>query len=225
MPSRVEQPVTSVWLTRVLLGCGAVAGPLFILTVLVQDYTRSDFDPRTHPLSMLSLGELGWIQITIFVVTGLLNLAFAVGLWRVLPPGHGEAWGPLLIGAYGIGLVGAGIFVGEPGLGYPPGAPPGIPEDPGWSFILHGVSGIVAFGSLVAACFVFSRRFGAQRERWWTVYSAVTGVVVLALFLLAGDGEDPQRTSLLLRAATFLGWGWASALAVRLRGTLGRSSS
>ena len=44
-------------LTRILLLCGAIAGPLFVLTVLVQDYTRPSFNPRLQPLSLLELGE------------------------------------------------------------------------------------------------------------------------------------------------------------------------
>ena len=47
-------------LTRLLLLCGAIAGPLFIFTLLVQDYTRPGFDPRLDLLSLLSLGDWGW---------------------------------------------------------------------------------------------------------------------------------------------------------------------
>ena len=38
--------------------------------------------------------DLGWIQITTFVVTGLLWVAFAVGMRRVRHPGRGGTWGP-----------------------------------------------------------------------------------------------------------------------------------
>ena len=209
--------------TRALLACGAIAGPLFLLVVLIQDYTRAGFDPRHHPLSLLSLGDLGWIQITNFVVAGLLNVAYAIGLRRALQPGPGATWGPLLIGAYGVGLIGAGIFVYEPAWGYPPGAPPGVPEAPGSSATLHGVAATVVFASLTAASFVLTRWFAARRDRGWAVYCTATGVAIPALYLLSGvlsrGGEDPEPLSLLLRAIAFLGWGWASAVAVRLRGT------
>ena len=33
-------------------------------------------------MSLLSLGDLGWIQITNFVVSGLLLVAFGVGVAR-----------------------------------------------------------------------------------------------------------------------------------------------
>src|SRR5947209_14375922 len=65
-------------LTRLLLLCGAIAGPLFIFTVLIQDYTRPGFDPRLDPLSLLSLGDWGWVQMVNFALAGVLNLLYAV---------------------------------------------------------------------------------------------------------------------------------------------------
>jgi Protein of unknown function (DUF998) len=75
--------------TRALLACGVVAGPLVVAVAVLQALTRQGFDPSRHPLSLLRLGALGWIQITNFVVAGLLVVAFAVGLRRVLHPGRG----------------------------------------------------------------------------------------------------------------------------------------
>jgi hypothetical membrane protein len=108
-------------LTRILLLCGAIAGPLFLLTVLIQDYTRPAFNPRLQPLSLLSLGEWGWVQIVNFVLAGVLNLLYAGGLWRRLHPGRAGTGGPLLIGAYGLGLISVGVFRTDPANGFPPG--------------------------------------------------------------------------------------------------------
>src|SRR3989441_6541332 len=108
-------------LTRILLLCGAIAGPLFIFTVLIQDYTRPGFDPRLDPLSLLSLGDWGWVQIVNFALAGVLNLLYAVGLWRRLHTGRAGTWGPILIGAYGLGLILVGIFRTDPANGFPPG--------------------------------------------------------------------------------------------------------
>jgi Protein of unknown function (DUF998) len=74
--------------TRTLLACGVVAGPLFVAVGLLQMLTREGFDPTRHPLSLLSLGDLGWVQITNFVLNGLLFVAAAVGMRRVLRPGR-----------------------------------------------------------------------------------------------------------------------------------------
>src|SRR5215468_7290450 len=102
--------------TRTLLLCGALTGPLFIVTVLIQDYTRAGFNPRLQPLSLLALGDAGWIQILNFVLAGVLNVLYAVGLWRRLHPGPGGTWGPILVGAYGLGLIAVGVFQNDPAL-------------------------------------------------------------------------------------------------------------
>ncbi|WP_405144405.1 DUF998 domain-containing protein [Sphaerisporangium sp. NBC_01403] len=70
--------------TRTLLTCGIVAGPLYIVVVVLQMLTRDGFDISRHPASMLSNGDQGWIQIANFVVSGGLFVACAIGLHRVL---------------------------------------------------------------------------------------------------------------------------------------------
>lgn len=66
--------------TARLLTAGTVAGPLFLAVWALQAITRDGFDPDRHPISLLSLGDLGWIQITNFVVTGAT--ASAAWAWR-----------------------------------------------------------------------------------------------------------------------------------------------
>ncbi|GAA3113809.1 DUF998 domain-containing protein [Streptosporangium carneum] len=206
--------------TRALLACGGVAGPLFVLVVMIQDYTRPGFDPRRHALSLLSLDDPGWIQIANFAVTGLLYVACAVGLRRALRPGRADTWGPLFIGAFGAGLVGAGVFRTAPGWGYPQGAPPGLPVETSLSYVLHGVSFLVVLLSLIGACFVFARGFAARGERGWAISCAVTGVALPVIYVLSGvlsgGGTDPRPFSLLLRALALVGWSWASLVAVRV---------
>jgi hypothetical protein len=198
--------------TLVLLACGVVAGPLFLAVALLQALTRAGFDLRRHPLSLLSLGELGWIQIANFVVAGLLSVAFAVGLRRILHPGRGGTWGPLLIGAYGVGLIGGGVFIADPGAGFPPGAPAGAPEQLSWHGILHDAAHVLAFLALIAACFVLARRFAGLGQRGWATYCVATGVALLAL--MAWPDQDTVIVQLAL--AIVLGWTWLSVLAARL---------
>jgi hypothetical protein len=104
MAAQTPSPVAATTQTTRLLACGILAGPLFLAVWLLQALTRDGFDPSRHPLSLLSLGELGWIQIANFVVTGLLYVACAVGMWRVLHPGRSGTWGPVLVGGFGVGL-------------------------------------------------------------------------------------------------------------------------
>jgi Protein of unknown function (DUF998) len=203
---------TTTKVTRALLACGVVAGPLYILLALLQLLFRDGFDLSRHPLSLLSLGELGWIQITNFVIAGLLAVAFAVGLRRVLSPGRGGTWGPRLICGYGLGLIAGGIFVADPALGFPPGTPDGIPDQFSWHGTLHAFAPPLASLSLIAACFVLARRFAASGHRGWVAYSLTTAVACLAL----SAWPDQDTVSVRLAVAVVIGWAWVSILAARL---------
>ena len=176
-------------LTKTLLVCGAIAGPVYIILGIFQMLVRPGFDPTRHDLSLMSNGELGWIQISNFLLSGLLTIAGAFGLWRALQGGRGGTWGPTLIGIYGLGLIGAGIFVADPALGFPPGTPADARQISGHG-LMHFVTGGIGFLALIAACFVFARRFGKQGQRGWAVYSLVTGVLFLAAFFGIASGAQ-----------------------------------
>jgi hypothetical protein len=195
-----------------LLAGGIVAGPLFLAVWLIQAFTRDGFDPGRHPLSLLSLGELGWIQIANFVVTGVLFVACAVGMWRVLRPGPGGTWGPLLVGGFGIGLILAGIFTTDPGAGFPPGAPAGAPEQLSWHGVLHEVGFVVAVVSWTAVCFVLVRRFVALKQWGWVGACVATPLAVLVL----ASWPDQDSLSLRLVIASAIQFGFVAAVAARL---------
>jgi hypothetical protein len=197
---------------RTLLACGVAAGPLFIVVALVQMVARDGFDPARHPLSLLSNGDLGWVQITNFVLAGLLFLAGAVGMRPILRSGPGGTWGPRLIGALGVALVWGGVFVADPAQGFPPGTPPGVPDQLSWHSTLHTVAPVIGYWAPVVACFVLARRFRQAGQRGWAAYCTVTGLVSPVLALAAFPAADFR----LLFAGGVLVWGWASVLAARL---------
>lgn len=202
-------------LTRLLLLCGAIAGPLFIFVLLVQDYTRPGFDPRLDLLSLLSLGDWGWVQIVNFILVGLLNLLYAVGLWRRLHSGRGGTWGPILIGAYGLGLILVGIFRTDPANGFPPGVP--AATQPSWHGAIHALGALFVFLLLAAALLVFVRLFLAWKERWWAVYCLASAVLFLLIFFTGfTNAAFMART---LRLAVLIGWMAASLVAIKLLST------
>ena len=202
-------------LTRILLLCGAIAGPLFIFIVLIQDYTRPGFDPRLDPLSLLSLGDWGWVQIVNFALAGVLNLLYAVGLWRRLHTGRAGTWGPILIGAYGFGLILVGVFRTDPANGFPPGAI--APTGPSWHGVIHALGGLFVFVMLSAALAVFVRLFLAWKERWWAFYCLASAVLLLLIFFTGfSNAAFMART---LRLATLIGWMAASLVAIKLLST------
>ena len=200
---------------RALLLAGAVAGPLYLVVGLIEAFTRPGFDIRRHDLSLLANGDLGWIHMADLIVTGLLVVAGAVGMRGALASGRGRTWGPLLLGVYGIGLIGAGFFVADPALGFPPGTPADA-HNVSWHGLMHFVSGGVGFLSVIAGCFVFARRFAASRERGWTAYSVVTGVVFFLAFAGIAAGSGNGWTILGFWIGVVLVFSWITATALRL---------
>ena len=67
---------------------GGVIGPvLFVVVLLVEGWTRADYDPVRLFGSLLSLGDLGWQQVSNFLVCGALVVGGAFGLRRILVHG------------------------------------------------------------------------------------------------------------------------------------------
>lgn len=199
---------------RALLACGVILGTLFYIVVAIQMLTRTGYDITRHPLSLLSLGDGGWVQTTNFIVTGLLAIGCAAGMRLLLHDSRGGTWAPLLMGTFGLGMITAGVFPPDPSLGFPPGTPDGVTETLSGSAMLHGVGFLVAFVSLTGACFVFARRFTPLGSRGWGLYCIVTGAIILPI-VFAGMAI-PSATSILFALVGIVAFGWVSALAAHL---------
>ena len=180
------------------------------MTAALQMATRHGFDVTRHPMSLLSVGDPGWIQVTNFLLTGALFVACAVGMAGPARPAGGQV-GPRLVGTFGVALVWAGVFVADPYDGFPVGTPDGAGAT-SWHGALHNVAPAVAFLALIAACLVFARRFRAEGRRGWAAYSVATALALLApdLFL------TQDWFSLPLAVAAVAGWTWV-AVSARLR--------
>jgi hypothetical membrane protein len=198
--------------TRTLLGAGVIAGPLFVVTAAVQVLTRDGFDLRRHPLSMLALGEYGWVQVINFIVAGVLSLIFAVGVARRLPDGSGSRWAPRLLALFGAGLVIGGIFKADPALGFPAGAPGGYPEQLSVHGTIHAFAPPLAFLSVIGACLVIARRLAAEGLRRAARLTRGVAVVCFVLSVPVGPGASVR-----LFVAVTLAFAWVAAYAIYLR--------
>src|SRR5215472_7577267 len=221
MQHRISQDETSrdAKLNRVLLLGGVVAGPLYVLVGAIEMLTRPGFDVTRHDLSLMSNGDWGWVHSSLLILTGLLTCA--VGMRRVLRGSRGGTWGPILLGIYGLGLIGAGFFSADPALGFPPGTPADA-HSITWHGLMHFVSGGVGFLSLIAGCFVFARRFAGGGEGGWAAYSVVTGMVFFLSFAGIAAGSGNGWTILGFWIGVVLAWSWITASELRLIGAQDR---
>ncbi len=210
----------NVQMTSKLLTAGIIAGPFFIVLSLIQAFTREGFDWVRHPASLLSLGDLGWIQIATFVLSGLMYIAGGIGLGRVITDGVGGTWVKRLLVTVGVAMIIGGVFVADPGLGFPSGAPEGVAEEMSWHAAIHGFAPILGFFSLVAVFFVLARRFGSQNQNSWMWTSILVAIITLFLTALpnmTADWETGRFNFLPLWAGVTLGYFYASAVIAKLR--------
>lgn len=198
-------------MTRSLLGYGVLAGPLYVGVSLAQALTRDGFDLSRHSWSLLANGDLGWIQIANLVLTGLMVVAFAVGLRRAMAAGPGARWAPRLLGAYGLSLVAAGVFRADPALGFPVGAPEVTAVS--WHGLLHFAAGGIGFACLAAACFAVARGYAAAGRRGFARGSRMIGVSFFTGFAMLAASGGSRTANLLFTAAVVLIWGWIAAVA------------
>jgi hypothetical protein len=208
----------AVHAARALLALGVAAGPLYVLVGMAQVMAREGFDMRRHPLSLLVLGEQGWIQVANFLVSGALVIGGAVGARRLLRGTPVGTFGPLLLGVYGLGLIGSGLFPADPAPDFPLGwgtkaGADGLTRNG----ILHLAFGGIGFYALIAACLVFARRFARTGRLGWATYSALSGVGFFACFGAVAAGVTAPAAMLAFYAAVAWIWAWHTALLVMLR--------
>jgi Protein of unknown function (DUF998) len=86
---------------------------------------------------------------------------------------------------------------------------------------LHDLFSVGTFVGLPIACLVMARRFAGWGQRGWAIYSAATGLVFVAGFVLtsmAFNQVEPLVAfgGLFQRATITLGWTWLTLLAIHL---------
>jgi hypothetical protein len=195
---------------------GLAAAVLFVASFTIDGATRDGYDPSSAFVSLLLLGDRGWVQVVTFIVSGALLVVFARGLRETIAEAGGAA---VAIGLAGVGLIVAGIFPPDAGQGYPPGAPAGIAAEYSWHAFVHVVGALLLFGGLPVACILMARRWFGSGERRWAPYSLVSGVSMLALYAATTTspgtaGLFPEAAGLLQRIAVLVGLAWVAALSV-----------
>ena len=212
-------------MVRDFLSCGVIGPLLFVVVFTIEGTLRPDYRPRRHFVSSLALGSRGWVQVANFLVCGALMLAFTVGLFcGVAPELRGEA-APILFVLFGLGLIVAGVFrtdvaATDTDASYVAGAS----HPATLRGLIHGLSSLVVFGSLIAAAFVWAWRSWGAGALLWAAYSGVTGFVVLRFFVGCSslvrrevNGEISNAPiGLSQRLAIIPGWIWIALVAARL---------
>jgi hypothetical protein len=204
---------------RWLLACG-FAPLMFLVVILVQDALRPGYDGINRWGSELSNGNWGWVQIANFVVTGLLTIAFAVGVRKALRDGPGSKAIPWLTGVLGSGLIVAGVFVTDPDPGFPLGStPPAEPTVHSW---IHNLNLFPTWAVLTAAILCTAYRATLHREGLgWILFAVAAGILTPVTMYVAARHFDMDTMTgaghgLWQRISQATGFGWYAVFATRL---------
>jgi hypothetical protein len=197
---------------RVLLACGAVAGPLYVTVTIAQALTRDGFDLRQHRFTYLTTGDLGWVHQSNMLVVGVLTVLLAVGVRQTLRTAKGAVWGPRLLGLFGAAYIIGGLLTADPVVGFPPGVTSEMVHTT-WQGAAQNTSRSASSLLLIAASLLIAGSFLAEGRRLWAwIYGATIPVVFVAL--TAGglaNGGNPVALAFLATP-----WIWVTTLSVHL---------
>jgi hypothetical protein len=204
--------------TKLLLVCGQIGSVLFIVMFLVQGELRDGYRPLKFPISSLSIGDWGWVQRTNFFISGTLIFLFAIGFRRATVLLKSSLWTSRLIGAVGLGLIGAGIFSSDPVYGYPMTEPIRIAQFTITGH-LHDFFSIFVFACLPITGFKMRNRFKEFNNKKWASYTLISAIGMLAAFILAAIGfkQAPvfvEFAGAFQRLSILFGFIWLTSLSV-----------
>ncbi|MFD2792744.1 DUF998 domain-containing protein [Promicromonospora vindobonensis] len=190
-----------------LLWSGAVGSWLFIVTFLLDGWTRPGYRPVRDPVSALALGSRGWLQGANFILCGLAITAGAVALAGAVD----SVLLALVVAVFGLALVASGVFPMDAMRGYPPGTPDETPTEYSRRHTWHDRAGMVVFGAIPVAAIIAT---SVLPEIGWKWYSGLTAAAAGAGFLVFGQAweDDHPRAGLVQRATIVVGWTWLGLL-------------
>ena len=174
--------------------CGMIAPALFVLVFSLEGRLRPGYDPRGMYISALSLGPRGWIQMTNFILLGLLLFVFT----RVLAAefkGVRSARGGIVL----MTIVACLFFISGPFVMDPTGTPTAQSTVHG---LIHGIAGGIVFLLMAIIPYTFLHTF-KNDPRWrpihgWTLASALFLTAACLFFTVTSKSPALQ--------VTFEGW-------------------
>ena len=197
-------PVTGF--ERKALMLGAVAGPFFCALVVGQALTRKGFKLTHHPLSLLAVGEGGWVQTANFVFGGLAVAAAGLGLSRRAERPF-LAW---LLAIYGLGMIVAAAFPSPPSMNFPPGSV--TPTTMSTSAQLHGLGFAMAQISILGAMLVMAVAY-RRTDKGWSLLS-LTAATISPVLIASGFASEAWR-GLFFFSTVVVTLGWLTLLCLR----------
>jgi hypothetical protein len=172
---------------------------LFVLAYSLLGAYTPGYHWLYETISSLELFRKDELQQANFIIFGILNIFFAVALHHELRPGVSAKAIVLFQVLTGLGLIGDGIFIHEPG---------------------HMVCDLITFNSSLLTLFFFTNQF-YKNPQWkgWVTYTIVTAVLMMGFLTAFGLANHQHSVAgLFERLAVFPRTVWSVVLVWRLLG-------
>ena len=160
---------------------GILGSALFVIVFTVEGFLRPGYNTLSTYVSALSLGSRGWVQISNFIVSGVLMLVFSRGVAIAFRKEKRPQPGPVLLG-----IVSAGMFLSGPFVMDPMGTLPAQATAHG---LVHSILGGIVFLLMPVSVLVCYRRLCTE-PRWqtfgkWTLITGILLALTLTIFTCA----------------------------------------
>jgi hypothetical protein len=208
---------TNLNLRRLAGLAGMIGSALFVGVFLLEGALRPGYSALSMFISALSLGSRGWIQITNFILLGLLLGLFAWGVSAEFPSGKASKGGVILLA-----ILAGLFFISGPFVMDPTGTPQNQMTVHG---TIHGLAGGIVFLLMPISMFVFLRRFRID-PNWqplyrWTLGLGIIEAIDVLIFTVVSksptmSAADAPLMGLIQRAALIPFMIWLFLFAWRL---------
>jgi hypothetical membrane protein len=205
--STTEGLDVSAAVTRSMLGWGVVAGPFYLSVGLILALTRPWFDLTRDALSLLLIGDIGWLQASNLILSGAMSLVAAIGLWRTPDWSRASA---ALVGVYGLCLVLSAIFPPDPTKNFPPSSAGGAFTGSGIAHLAFGAIGFLCLGAAAVLAGGWFRRRGSSAATW----SRSAGVLLIVAFIAGVALAAGPAGVAFIWLTVLIGWAWLAATSV-----------
>jgi hypothetical membrane protein len=213
----MQKITTFISQRKLEIWAGVIGSLLFVVVFTIEGWLRPGYQPMSMYVSDLSLGQRGWIQITNFIIWGLLFFVFSRGVTKEFQIGKASKAGPLLLAIIAVCFFVSGPLVTDPStLAF---------NQMSWHGMLHGIFGALVFSLAPVSCLVFYRRFRDDNQwrifSWWTLVACI--IIVVAVIFMKISQLSPSRlgvfVGLIQRIAliTYLTWIFTMAWAILAR--------
>ncbi|HVX44046.1 MAG TPA: DUF998 domain-containing protein [Mycobacteriales bacterium] len=197
----------SAAITRSMLGWGIIAGPFYLAFGLILALTRNGFALARDELSLLLLGDHGWLQWLNLALSAVMTVVAAAGLLRT--PGWPRT-AAAAVGVYGACLLLAAVFPPDATDDFPPGAGGGDVTAPGVLHLVFGALGFVSIGVAAVIANSWLARRGSPGPKW----SRNAGLVIILAFVSGGALSNHSSGVALIWVTVVLTWAWLAAIAI-----------